>query len=110
MEVRASRGRALAPAAPASPHPAAVRPCTFPPPSSLLPQHSNGPYGENLAWGSALRTCAEAVDMWMEEERLWRPGGGFSSGTGHFTQVRQRWGLPGKSEAASGERHAGRGA
>lgn len=43
--------------------------------------------GENLAWGSALRTCKVAVDMWMEEEAAWRPGGGFSAGTGHFTQV-----------------------
>ena len=57
------------------------------PPASL--QHSNGPYGENLAQGSSLRTCREAVAMWLSEEGAYTPGpgSGFSSATGHYTQV-----------------------
>lgn len=47
-------------------------------------QHSNGPWGENLAIGPGL-SCKGAVDLWIAEERSWRPGGGFSSSTGHFT-------------------------
>ena len=49
--------------------------------------HSNGPYGENLAIGSGL-SCKAALDLWMNEESQWPgPSGGFSSATGHFTQV-----------------------
>jgi hypothetical protein len=49
-------------------------------------QHSNGPYGENLAIGTAL-SCRAAVDLWVAEESSWRAGGDFSAATGHFTQV-----------------------
>lgn len=42
-----------------------------------------------MAWGSSLTTCAKAVAMWNSEEAAWVSGAGFSSGTGHFTQV---WG------------------
>lgn len=51
-------------------------------------QHSNGPYGENLAIGTSL-SCEQAVKLWVDEESLYPPGGqpGFSSQTGHFSQV-----------------------
>ncbi|KAK0531611.1 hypothetical protein OC835_003600 [Tilletia horrida] len=49
-------------------------------------QHSGGPYGENLAAGTSL-TYQGAVDMWMAEAPNYRPGDGFSSSSGHFTQV-----------------------
>jgi pathogenesis-related protein 1 len=50
--------------------------------------HSNGPYGENLAIGSSL-TCKGSLDLWVAEQAQWPPGGtpGFSSATGHFSQV-----------------------
>ena len=50
--------------------------------------HSNGPYGENLAIGSGL-SCKGSFDLWMDEARLWPPGGtpGFSSSTGHFSAI-----------------------
>ena len=54
-------------------------------------QHSNGPYGENLAMG--VSTCAAAVALWMDEEASWSPGMGFTEATGHFTQVRLCAGL-----------------
>jgi len=50
--------------------------------------HSNGQYGENLAIGTSL-SCEEAVDLWVDEESEYPPGGvpGFSQATGHFSQV-----------------------
>lgn len=48
---------------------------------------NRGQYGENLAWGSGL-TATNAFNLWYGEERLYnfsQPG--FSSATGHFTQV-----------------------
>jgi uncharacterized protein YkwD len=51
-------------------------------------QHSNGQYGENLAIGTRL-SCEQAVDLWVDEEGAYPPGGvpGFSQATGHFSQV-----------------------
>uniref|UniRef100_A0A3B1J027 SCP domain-containing protein n=1 Tax=Astyanax mexicanus TaxID=7994 RepID=A0A3B1J027_ASTMX len=55
-------------------------------------QHSNREYGENLYYafssGGKSLTGREAVDSWYNEIKDYnfsRPG--FSSGTGHFTQV-----------------------
>lgn len=52
-------------------------------------QHSSGPYGENLAAGSAGTLSPEqVVEMWYGESSQYRyRGGGFSMQTGHFTQV-----------------------
>lgn len=45
------------------------------------------PQGENLAWGHPSFTAA--TDAWYSEESQYNYGrGGFSSATGHFTQVR----------------------
>lgn len=49
-------------------------------------KHSNGQYGENLAIGTNMN-CKRATDLWVAEESSWAPGSGFSSSTGHFTQV-----------------------
>lgn len=51
-------------------------------------QHSNTQYGENLAIGTRL-TCLEGTKLWIQEESEYPPPGGpgFSSATGHFTQV-----------------------
>ena len=49
-------------------------------------RHSHSPYGENLAAG--YKTIGKAVDVWYAEQAKYnysRPG--FSSRTGHFTQV-----------------------
>jgi uncharacterized protein YkwD len=49
-------------------------------------QHSSSPYGENLAAG--FPSIIAAVKVWYAENEhysYWRPG--FSSRTGHFTQV-----------------------
>lgn len=48
-------------------------------------EHSNGPYGENLAMGTA--NCKDAVDLWVAEQSLYDPAQGFDANTGHFTQV-----------------------
>ena len=48
-----------------------------------------GPYGQNLAWSTAMRSCKQAVDAWLEEEVNWTPGTEAPSlATKHFTQVR----------------------
>jgi hypothetical protein len=48
--------------------------------------HSQGSgYGENMAWGH--QDFASAVKNWYDEVQLYVPGSGFSSGTGHFTQI-----------------------
>jgi uncharacterized protein YkwD len=52
-------------------------------------EHSNGPYGENLAAGTigALDPTG-TVDYWYGEVKDYRfPAGGFSMKTGHFTQL-----------------------
>jgi pathogenesis-related protein 1 len=51
--------------------------------------HSGGPYGENLAAGTAGVLDPEAtVAMWYDEIKLYKfPDGGFSMQTGHFTQL-----------------------
>ena len=51
--------------------------------------HSDNPYGENLAGASVgSRDGAGAVAMWYDEVELYDfAGGGFSMETGHFTQV-----------------------
>ncbi|KAF5198136.1 Pathogenesis-related protein [Thalictrum thalictroides] len=53
--------------------------------------HSNGPYGENLAWGSSSTfTGTAAVNMWVAEKQYYS----YSTNTcasgkvcGHYTQV-----------------------
>jgi uncharacterized protein YkwD len=51
--------------------------------------HSGGAYGENLAAGTSGTLDPEAVvGLWYDEVAQYRfPDGGFSSKTGHFTQV-----------------------
>eukprot|EP01065_Artemidia_motanka_P043135 TRINITY_DN5932_c0_g1_i2.p1 TRINITY_DN5932_c0_g1~~TRINITY_DN5932_c0_g1_i2.p1 ORF type:complete len:525 (+),score=167.60 TRINITY_DN5932_c0_g1_i2:60-1634(+) len=52
--------------------------------------HKDG-QGQNCAFMSGPVSDAEAVrraaQMWYDEIRDWRPGGGFSAATGHFTQL-----------------------
>ncbi|KAI9490547.1 CAP domain-containing protein [Zychaea mexicana] len=49
-------------------------------------KHTNGPYGENLAWGYA--NFPAAISAWYnEEEKYDYNNPGFSGSTGHFTQV-----------------------
>ncbi|MQM11879.1 hypothetical protein Taro_044790 [Colocasia esculenta] len=52
-------------------------------------QHSGGPYGENLFWGSATSfTAADAVGSWVAEQRDYDYGANScSSVCGHYTQV-----------------------
>ncbi len=50
--------------------------------------HSGSGYGENLAWASYDMGSRSVVKMWYDEEALYdysKPG--FSSATGHFTQL-----------------------
>jgi uncharacterized protein YkwD len=51
--------------------------------------HSGGNYGENLAAGTqGTLDPASVVKMWYDEIAQYRfPDGGFSTETGHFTQV-----------------------
>ncbi|KAL1187946.1 Pathogenesis-related protein 1 [Cardamine amara subsp. amara] len=53
-------------------------------------QHSNGPYGENIAWSSGSMSGVEAVNMWVDELSDYD----YDSNTcaqgkvcGHYTQV-----------------------
>ncbi|KAF9284212.1 CAP domain-containing protein [Linnemannia elongata] len=49
-------------------------------------QHSGGKYGENLAAG--YKDFKTGIDAWYNEVSKYNYGsGGFSSATGHFTQV-----------------------
>lgn len=60
----------------------AARGCAF--------EHSHGPYGENLARGTAgvHDDPVEIVHLWYRELEHYNFGvGGFSLATGHFTQV-----------------------
>ena len=48
----------------------------------------NNQYGENLASASALTSDMDASKMWYDEISMYNFGSqGFSSGTGHFTQL-----------------------
>jgi uncharacterized protein YkwD len=55
--------------------------------------HSGGTYGENLYYASstsgidAAAAASGAVDSWYGESAHYRYGSGFSSATGHFTQL-----------------------
>ncbi|CAN1811414.1 Pathogenesis-related protein PR-1 [Linum perenne] len=56
--------------------------------------HSNGPYGENIFWGSgsgAGWTPTHAVSAWVGEKKSYRywsnSCGGGSEGCGHYTQI-----------------------
>lgn len=52
-------------------------------------KHSGGPYGENLAMGYA--DWKSVVDGWYSEVKDYNYNNpGFSSSTGHFTQVRKK--------------------
>lgn len=46
-------------------------------------KHSHGGYGENLAAG--FPSAATAIQAWYGEHKFYR--GGYSSATGHFTQM-----------------------
>lgn len=53
-------------------------------------RHSGGPYGENIAWGSANLSGMDAVNMWVAEKANYD----YNSNTcapgkvcGHYTQV-----------------------
>ena len=53
-------------------------------------QHSGGPYGENIFWGTGNYQPQHVVDAWMEEESCY--GGGVFPDTcsctcGHYTQI-----------------------
>ncbi|CAA2961454.1 pathogenesis-related 1 [Olea europaea subsp. europaea] len=50
-------------------------------------QHSNGPYGENLALGTTM-TGRQAVNLWVAERKDYNYRSNSCSGTcGHYTQV-----------------------
>ena len=50
--------------------------------------HSNSGYGENLAWASYNTGISSVVQMWYDEEPNYDYNDpGFSSDTGHFTEV-----------------------
>ncbi|KAL1372018.1 hypothetical protein HN51_002186 [Arachis hypogaea] len=54
-------------------------------------QHSNGPYGENIFWGSGTGwSPAQAVDAWVSERQYynyWRNSCANGEMCGHYTQV-----------------------
>jgi hypothetical protein len=48
---------------------------------------NRGAYGENMAWGTNL-TAMQAIELWYAEGTLYNYNNpGFSSATGHFTQL-----------------------
>ncbi|KAK7363011.1 hypothetical protein VNO77_05139 [Canavalia gladiata] len=50
--------------------------------------HSNGPYGENLAWSSGDLSGVDAVRMWVDEKADYNyDSNSCSSVCGHYTQV-----------------------
>ena len=54
--------------------------------SDCVFQHTNGPYGENIACGYA--SIEAAVDGWGNERAQYNfAGGDFGKSTGHFTQL-----------------------
>ncbi|KAL7250137.1 hypothetical protein ACSBR1_012189 [Camellia fascicularis] len=55
-------------------------------------QHSNGPYGENIAEGSGEFTAVDAVKMWADEKPKYDHNsnscvGGDTAGCLHYTQI-----------------------
>ncbi|KAE8807165.1 PR-1a pathogenesis related protein (Hv-1a) [Hordeum vulgare] len=55
-------------------------------------QHSGGPYGENIFWGSAGADwkAADAVKLWVDEKKDYDYGSNTCAGEkvcGHYTQV-----------------------
>lgn len=55
--------------------------------SGCVFQHTKGPYGENLAAGTD-QSVEAAIDSWANERASYNfADGGFSMGTGHFTQL-----------------------
>ncbi|KAH6779430.1 CAP secretory protein [Perilla frutescens var. hirtella] len=54
-------------------------------------QHSNGPYGENIFWGSGNRwTAAQAAAAWVSERRgynYWSNSCAYGQDCGHYTQI-----------------------
>lgn len=55
--------------------------------SGCVFQHTKGPYGENLAAGTD-QSVEAAIDSWGKERASYSfANGGFSMGTGHFTQL-----------------------
>ncbi|KAJ4823769.1 Cuticle-degrading protease [Turnera subulata] len=54
-------------------------------------RHSNGPYGENIFWGSGSAwTPAQAVAAWLAERRWYNYRSNSCSGDrdcGHYTQI-----------------------
>ncbi|KAI9247450.1 CAP domain-containing protein [Phascolomyces articulosus] len=49
-------------------------------------QHTQGPYGENLAWGYG--NYPAAIKAWYNEEKQYNYNNpGFTAGTGHFTAM-----------------------
>ncbi|KAJ0724417.1 putative CAP domain-containing protein [Helianthus annuus] len=56
-----------------------------------LLKHSNGPFGENIFWGSGYGwTPAQAAMAWVGEQRWYRYGSNSCSGgreCGHYTQI-----------------------
>ncbi|EEF40266.1 pathogenesis-related protein 1 [Ricinus communis] len=52
--------------------------------------HSDGPYGENLAWGSGDLSGLDAVRMWVDEKAFYDYNSNTCTGgqqCGHYTQV-----------------------
>lgn len=53
--------------------------------------HSNGPYGENIFWGSGVGwTPAQAAAAWVEERKWYRYWSNSCAGNnvcGHYTQI-----------------------
>lgn len=52
--------------------------------------HSNGPYGENIAWGSPDLSGINAVKLWVDEKQYYNyNSNSCASGKvcGHYTQV-----------------------
>lgn len=54
-------------------------------------QHSNGPYGENIFWGSGNGwTAAQAAAGWVSERRgynYWSNSCAYGQECGHYTQI-----------------------
>ncbi|KAI3444128.1 hypothetical protein Pfo_000793 [Paulownia fortunei] len=54
-------------------------------------QHSNGPYGENIFWGSGNGwTAAQAAAAWVSERRgynYWSNSCSYGQECGHYTQI-----------------------
>ncbi|KAK9097095.1 hypothetical protein Sjap_022592 [Stephania japonica] len=52
--------------------------------------HSQGPYGENIAWGSGGLSGTDAVNMWVDEKQFYDHGANTCAAgkvCGHYTQV-----------------------